>query len=342
MAAAGLALRGHHVVWLGAAPPARSTGVAPAIVRASGPPLWIRDRADLVLAGGHGIVAAAVSGWCAGAHGMVVALDPAHVRRLGWVERWAWGSLDSAAIHEAAPPDPEEDTGSSSPALAHWSVDPPPAEPDPTHADVETLERACERWLARRRGHAPRPCVFLDRDGTLVVEKGYLSSADDLELMPAAARGLVLLRDAGWSLVVVSNQSGVGRGFFSIERVHEAMARLRVELREHGVELDAIHFCPHRPDAGCECRKPGVTLLQRAAADLTLALRGSAMVGDKLLDVQTGHAAKALGILVRTGYGRDEERRVSELSRPPDFVADDLESAALWLLSRGDPRDTGA
>jgi phosphoglycolate phosphatase-like HAD superfamily hydrolase len=227
-AAAGLALRGHHVVWLGGTPP--GDGSLP-VVRVRGSALWIRDRADLVIAGGDGVLAAAASGWCAGAHAMLVSLDPPRARTLGWVDRWAWGSVDTAAILAAGAPGPEEDSAEALDPLDRWSNEPLPERPDATHPDVEILERAGERWIARRRGHAPRAAVFLDRDGTLVVEKGYLSSADDLELMPAAARGLALLRDAGYALVVVSNQSGVGRGFFPLERVYEAMARLRVELR---------------------------------------------------------------------------------------------------------------
>ena len=112
-------------------------------------------------------------------------------------------------------------------------------------------------------------------------------------------------------MVVISNQSGVGRGFFPLSRVYEAMARLRHVLREHGAGIDAIYFCPHRPEAGCACRKPGIELLLRAAEDLQLSLARSAFVGDKLLDVQTGHHAGALGVLVRTGYGRDEEQQIA-------------------------------
>src|SRR5262249_54734610 len=150
--------------------------------------------------------------------------------------------------------------------------------------------------------------VFLDRDGTLVVERGYLTRVEDLELLPGVPMALRELHEAGYALVVVSNQSGVGRGLFPLSRVHEAMGRLRLLLRREGVELDAIRFCPHRPDAGCACRKPGIELVRAAAADLRLVLRESAMVGDKLLDVETGRAAGTRAVLLRTGYGRDEER----------------------------------
>jgi histidinol-phosphate phosphatase family protein len=180
--------------------------------------------------------------------------------------------------------------------------------------------------------------VFLDRDGTIVVERGYLADAEGLELLPGAAHGLRQLRAAGWALVVVSNQSGVGRGLFPLARVHELMARLRIVLRREGVELDGIYFCPHRPEEGCACRKPGTRLLERAAADHRLRLRASVMVGDKLLDVETGQRAGGRGVLVRTGYGREEEARLAAegTARAPDRVCDDLAEAADWILSSGE------
>jgi histidinol phosphatase-like enzyme len=111
------------------------------------------------------------------------------------------------------------------------------------------------------------------------------------------------------------------------------MARLRRLLRAQGVELDGVYFCPHRPEEGCACRKPGTALLERAAEDLNLHLRSSFMVGDKRLDVETGHRASARGVLLRTGYGRDEERREGGPADGPDMVCDDLLEAARWILA---------
>jgi len=180
----------------------------------------------------------------------------------------------------------------------------------------------------------PRAAVFLDRDGTLVVEREYLDDPAGLELLPGVASALRGLRGAGFALVVVSNQSGVGRGRFTAGRVHEVMAGLRHALRAQGVELDAIYFCPHRPEEGCPCRKPGTALLERAADDQQLDLAQSVMVGDKRIDVLAGQRAGGHGVLVRTGYGREEERAAETEPRGADYIADDLAGAARWILER--------
>ena len=176
--------------------------------------------------------------------------------------------------------------------------------------------------------------MFLDRDGTLARDVGYLSDPAALELLPGLAEALRDLRAGGFALVVVSNQSGVARGFFSLARAHEIMGRLRRELRGLGVELDGVYFCPHLPEQGCGCRKPGAALLLRAAEDLNLSLRHSVMVGDKRLDVEAAHRAGSAGVLVRTGYGRQEEARAATEGPPPDAVCDDLGEAAKWILAR--------
>ena len=143
------------------------------------------------------------------------------------------------------------------------------------------------------------------------------------------------LKAAGLPLIVISNQSGVGRGLFPLGRVYEVMARLRVQSRAAGIELDGIYFCPHRPEDGCACRKPGTRLLERAAEDHLLTLRGSFMVGDKLLDVETVQRVGGRGLLVRSGYGREEERVFGDAAagRGPDFVCDDLAGASVWILA---------
>ena len=152
-----------------------------------------------------------------------------------------------------------------------------------------------------------------------------------MELLPGVPAALRSLRAAGFALVVISNQSGVGRGYFTIGSVHEAMAALRRELRREGVEIDAIYVCPHVPGADCDCRKPRPGLLRQAARNLHLSLRDSVMIGDRGIDVETGRAAGGLGLLVRTGYGRTEEALGTTGGGP---VVEDLAAAARMLLSR--------
>lgn len=176
-----------------------------------------------------------------------------------------------------------------------------------------------------RRGE-PRPAVFLDRDGTIIREKHYLADPAGVELLPGAAEAMRRMAGHGFLLVVVTNQSGIGRGFFTEAQYAAVAERVAGALAEHGVRIDGVYHCPHDPDAAerCECRKPGLALYRRAAEDLGIDLARSFWVGDRLGDVAPARALGGFGILVRTGYGADEaERAPAELS-----VVADLQAAA--------------
>ena len=140
--------------------------------------------------------------------------------------------------------------------------------------------------------------VFLDRDGTIVVDTGYLSSPDEVRLLPGAAEALRALRREGFLLVVVSNQSGIGRGLITPEQAEAVHARIVAELEREGVTIDASHYCPHAPDAGCRCRKPEPGLILDAAQALDVDLAGSFMVGNSASDVAAGKAAGCRTILL--------------------------------------------
>lgn len=337
LAAAGLALRGHEILWQGGGAPLFPAGRPATWCDVPGGPGLAGHSADIVV-GGPGPVGAALAGGLVRARCMVLALDADSLRRWGRVARIAWTTLPAwALIDEADGPNLQADPqGLDRERIALWPPDAPPIAPDAAHPDTEVLERICERALARQRGVAPRSGVFMDRDGTLVVERGYLSDPAELEFLPGAAAALHDLKAAGLPLIVISNQSGVGRGLFPLSRVYEVMARLRVDARAAGIELDGIYFCPHRPEDGCACRKPGTLLLERAAEDHLLSLRGSFMVGDKLLDVETVQRAGGQGVLVRSGYGREEERALGGAAdgRAPDHVCDGLADASAWILAR--------
>lgn len=330
-AAAGLAVRGHDMAWVGPEPPTgRSVRAVRGIRELAG---W---HADAVLVDRPDPLAAARWGWSARAHCLLLPLDHAEVLRWNVLQKFAWGSLHAHGLVEPAQAGSFQAaaTGLDLERVGLWPDGEPMHAADPAHDDVEILERACERAIARHRGRGLRAGLFVDRDGTLVREVGYLSDPDDLELLPGVSAALRAAQAAGAVVIVVSNQSGIGRGLFTARRVHEAMARLRELLRAEGVELEAIYFCPHRPEDACACRKPAPGLLERAADDQQLALRGSVMVGDKRLDAWTGHAAGALGVLVRTGYGGEEESAPAEAGRrAPDAVFDDLGAAVRWWLA---------
>jgi D-glycero-D-manno-heptose 1,7-bisphosphate phosphatase len=172
---------------------------------------------------------------------------------------------------------------------------------------------------------AERRFVVLDRDGTLIVEKHYLSDPDAVELIEGAGAALRRLAALGLGLVVVTNQSGVGRGLFSHERLAEVHGRLEVLLAAEGVRLAGIYFCPHHPDLGCACRKPRTALLERAARDLGFELRRAFVVGDLASDVDLGRAVGATTVLVRTGHGT---REIAAGVVRPDHVVGDLAEAA--------------
>lgn len=184
--------------------------------------------------------------------------------------------------------------------------------------------------------------IFLDRDGTINIEKEYLSRVEDLQLIPGAAQGLSLLRHAGFKLVVVSNQSGVARGFFSEHRVLEINRALAAMLEKTGAIIDAWYYCPHHPDMGtsscktaCSCRKPATGMVDLACEEIHIDLAHSLVVGDTMRDMELAWNCGMDSVLVKTGHGMDmithTPRR--DLSRI-DYIADDILDAAEWIVGR--------
>ncbi len=170
-----------------------------------------------------------------------------------------------------------------------------------------------------------RPIVFLDRDGTIVVERNYLTDPAAVALLPNAAAGIRRLNGLGLPVAVVTNQAAVGRGVLSLATLGEIHARLRLLLAEDGARVDGIFFCPHAPEEGCRCRKPATGLLEEAARALDGDLSRSLLVGDKASDIGAGRAAGCRTFLVRTGYGAGQTFAEGE---EPDAVVDDLLAAA--------------
>ncbi|MEX2466809.1 MAG: HAD family hydrolase [Gemmatimonadota bacterium] len=182
-----------------------------------------------------------------------------------------------------------------------------------------------------------RPAVFLDRDGTIIREREYLSDPAGVELVPGTLEALETLREAGWPYVIVTNQSGIARGIYSEADYHRVAARLHEILEEGGVPPEATRYCPHHPEetGPCDCRKPGTGMYRRAAAASGLDLHRSFYVGDKVTDVLPALRLGGRGILVRTGYGREQESAV-----PPEVtVVEDLGAAVERILESSDAVD---
>jgi len=184
--------------------------------------------------------------------------------------------------------------------------------------------------------------VFLDRDGTINEEVGYLTDLSMLRLIPGASAAIKKLNESGFKVVVVTNQSGVARGYFTESFVQKTHERFLQMLRDAGARVDSIYYCPHHPTAGnppysvaCECRKPGTGLIDRAARDLDIDVQSSYVVGDKWSDVELGQRTGAHTILVSTGFATDdaENVRLPHVAEP-DFVAHDIREAADWIIQQ--------
>ncbi len=173
-----------------------------------------------------------------------------------------------------------------------------------------------------------RRAVFLDRDGTIAEEMGYLNHISRLQIFSFAAAAIRRLNQAQIPVVVVTNQSGAARGFFPEELVLRVHERIAEQLSADGARVDAFYYCPHRTDDDCQCRKPLTGMLERAAREHALELPGSFVVGDRYDDVALAHAVGGRGVLVMTGYGRGEhEWNRAGWPKPPDFVVEDLREA---------------
>ena len=180
---------------------------------------------------------------------------------------------------------------------------------------------------------APRPAVFLDRDGTIAEEVGYLNHPSRFRMFPFAAAAMRRLNEAGLPVVVVTNQSGVGRGYFPESLVHSVNELMKKDLAAAGARIDAIYYCPHTSADHCDCRKPKTGLLERAAREHSLDLARSFVVGDRYGDIKLARNVRARAILVRTGYGEGELAwHSAKWSTQPDFVAEDLSKASDWIL----------
>jgi D-glycero-D-manno-heptose 1,7-bisphosphate phosphatase len=196
-------------------------------------------------------------------------------------------------------------------------------------------------------GNLRSPAVFVDRDGTLIEDVGYLSRCEDIRILPGAVEAIRKLRKAGFKIICISNQSGVARGKLSENQVREVNNRLQELLRAEEAELDAYYFCPHHPEAGeppyrtvCRCRKPEPGMLEKAETDHAIDLSASFLIGDSIVDVAAGRRAGVRTVMVMTGPGRETRSAAAwDPDTWPDFMAEDLLEAAALILGEN-PHET--
>ncbi len=183
--------------------------------------------------------------------------------------------------------------------------------------------------------------IFIDRDGTLNEEVGFITDPSQFRLFDFAAEAIRLINEAGWRAIVITNQSGIARGLFTEESLLELHTQIQSVLWKQGARIDAVYYCPHHPEAGdppylqdCDCRKPKPGLIERAARDFDLVLKECFVVGDRYRDVEMGLTAGARSVMVMTGGGREEYHKDHTLwIRQPERVAENLLDAVKWMLS---------
>ncbi|MBW6485770.1 MAG: HAD family hydrolase [Syntrophobacterales bacterium] len=199
--------------------------------------------------------------------------------------------------------------------------------------------------MTQKKGKT-QAAVFLDRDGTINEEVGYLDRPEKLCLIPGAAWAIRLINESGLKAIVVTNQSGVARGLFDEATVLEIHQKLQKNLKEQGAWIDRFYYCPHHPTDGlgdylqdCPCRKPAPGMLLRAAEELALSLNDSYIIGDTLRDIEAGGRAGVPGVLVQTGYGAESAAALAGFDREkagvchPVYVAKTLEEAVRWIIA---------
>ncbi len=170
------------------------------------------------------------------------------------------------------------------------------------------------------------PTVFIDRDGTLIEEVNFLSRVEDLRFFDYTVEAVRRLKAEGFLVIVVTNQSGIGRKIFAESAMHEIHSQIQMDLTE---KIDAFYFCPHLPTDGCACRKPKLGMIEAAQKDFEIDLENSWMIGDKAIDVETGFNAGIKAALVMTGYGGKD---IKKLERQPDILAKNLLEAVELII----------
>lgn len=181
--------------------------------------------------------------------------------------------------------------------------------------------------------------IFIDRDGCLIKEFGYISTLEKIKFFKNSIKALKILKQNGYKVIVVTNQSGVAYGYFPESFVNKAHSFISKKLKKYNLKIDAFYYCPHHKKANikkykksCKCRKPNIGMLLKAKKKFNIDFKKSYTIGDKLTDVKLGHNAKMKGILVLTGFGRRQKKLIKKEKIYPDYIAKDFFHAAKWIL----------
>ena len=188
-----------------------------------------------------------------------------------------------------------------------------------------------------------RPAVFIDRDGTINEQMGYINHVSRFVLLPGTAEGIRLLNRHQYLAIIVSNQSGVARGYFPMELIDRVHAHMKDLLAKEGANIDGIFFCPHYPrgivpeySVECDCRKPGTGLVQKACEEFDIDMKNSYVIGDRCSDIELAERSNLQGIMVTTGYGLgDIEYVLPHKTFKPRHIAKDLLHAVRWIIEQG-------
>lgn len=179
--------------------------------------------------------------------------------------------------------------------------------------------------------------VFIDRDGTINIDVHYLDDPDKFEMYPGVGEGVKRLRDKGFKIIVITNQSGIARGYFTEEQLSDIHEIMKQEFQKFDVTLDGIYYCPHHPDDTCNCRKPNTGLFVKAINEHNIDVKKSYMIGDKILDVSAGRKIGVKTILIPEPHLKEEFlSKKPEWEYNPDYIADDFCDAVEWILKVGE------
>lgn len=208
-----------------------------------------------------------------------------------------------------------------------------------TRIGADQVAEKGRQWLSTVR--SLKPAAFVDRDGTIIIDKHFLSDPNQVEFEKGAIEGLQILDQLGFRIVIISNQSGVARGYFDTETVDRVNGRLLEMCTSEGIEVAGVYFCPHYPEGKvrehsmvCDCRKPAPAMVEQAAIELDIDLRRSVIIGDKMDDINLGLVTGCRSFLVRTGHGRNSEKSVGDSAASADLVFDTLADVARSLRSQ--------